>query len=61
MKEEDAVREQLDRVLKSYNYKLGYEMEFPIYKILPDEVKLALLILQKHGMKVSITIKPKDK
>ena len=44
------------KIIKENNLKLGYDIQFPRYRILPDEVKLALSVLQTHGMKVLITI-----
>lgn len=49
----------IQRVLEEYKSKLGYEISFPIYKIIPDEVKLALLILKRHGMTINITYEEK--
>lgn len=50
-------QEEIQTILKKHNAKLGYEITFPIYRELPDEVKLALKVLGRHGMKISITIK----
>lgn len=44
---------EIEKVLKKYNLKLNYSITFPIYRQLPEEVKLALLILAKHNMKIS--------
>lgn len=35
---------------KKYHLKVNITMKFPQYNILPDEVKLAILVLQRHGM-----------
>lgn len=47
----------LQLFLEKHNARIDYKMDFPMYRILPDEVKLALKVLAKHGMKVVITIK----
>lgn len=52
------VSKQVAEILKKENHKLGYEIVFPMYRILPDEVKLALSVLGRHNMQVLITIKP---
>jgi len=57
MSEEEALK-QIDEYLKKHKFKLGYAIDFPIYKILPEEVQLALKVLTKHGMQVLITLKP---
>lgn len=36
---------------QKYSLKVDITMNFPQYKILPDHVKLAILVLQKEGMK----------
>lgn len=51
---------EIQEVLNKKGLKLSYDMSFPIYKILPDEVKLSLLVLEKHGMKLSIVLKPNE-
>lgn len=53
----DAQKE-IEAVLKKYKVKTGFFINFPQYKILPDEVKLALIILDKHGMEIQLTLKP---
>lgn len=51
MKKEEIIEE-----LVKNNIKLGYEFSFPRYNILPDEVRLAMKVLENYGMKVKITI-----
>lgn len=48
------VEQEIADVLKKHKAKLGYMITFPIYKILPDEVKLALSVLAKHKMNIEI-------
>jgi len=56
----DIAEDKIQEILKEQNLKMGYEVLFPMYKILPDEVKLALAVLQRHGMKIIFTIKPQE-
>lgn len=58
MKIEEVEKKIKDLVDKN-GYEIGYEIDFPIYKILPDEVRLALKILGKHGMKLVLVLSPK--
>lgn len=55
MKEEE-LNKQIRDLLKKNGYKIGYNLSFPIYRILPDEVQLALGVLQKHGMVIQMTL-----
>lgn len=54
------VEAEIQEILKKYHLKMGYDISFPVYKILPDEVKLALSILQQHGMKIVFVLTPQD-
>ena len=51
---------QLKAFLEKEGVEITYELGFPVYRIIPDEVKLALLVLAKHQMKVSIFLKKKQ-
>lgn len=55
----DADKEITD-LLEKHGLKHSYEFTFPRYRILPDEVDLALKVLQNHGMRVVIVLIPKD-
>ena len=57
----DTVQKEIETILQKENLKIGYGISFPMYKILPDEVKLALKILVKHGMKIVVSLKPQEK
>lgn len=54
---DDADRE-IKAILDKYDVKLGFQMNFP-YDTPPDDVKLAIAVLLKHGLKVSFTIEKK--
>lgn len=53
---------EIQKILRDGNIKLGYQVDFPNYKILPEEVQLALKVLSRHGMRILITAEdlPKD-
>ena len=55
----EEVEKQIHELVDKNGFKIGYKIDFPIYKILPDEVQLALNVLGKHGMKLSIILTPK--
>lgn len=57
---EQEVLNQIEELLKKNNLKLVYHLDFPIYKILPDAVKLALNVIYSHGMEIVATIRPRD-
>lgn len=40
---------KLKKLLEDSNIAIETTVDFPQYKILPEEVRLALLVLQKHG------------
>lgn len=50
------VDQQIQKLLADNKMKLGYEFDFPRYKILPDEVKLAMSVLQTHGLNVKVIL-----
>ena len=55
----DKVTKEIFTLVKNNNLIIGFDMQFPIYKILPDEVKLAVSVLEKHGMKIVLTLNEK--
>ena len=57
----DQVKKEIQQILDESGLQYGYDISFPIYNIIPDEVKLAYSILLKHGMTVSVVLKPKEK
>ena len=50
---------EIDKIMKANNLTTETHISFPQYKILPEEVKLALRILQNNGMKIEFILKPK--
>lgn len=56
----DEAEKQIKEILEKNKLTYGYEISFPMYRILPDEVKLALSVLKKNGMKISVVLKKKE-
>jgi len=56
----DTAENKIQDILKEYKLKMGYDILFPIYNQLPDEVKLALAVLSRHHMKIIFTLKAQD-
>lgn len=52
-------QKEIQAVLDKHNLELGYQVTFPQYKVLPDEVKLAMLVLKKNGMVIQFTLEEK--
>lgn len=60
MSDDKATAEkEINAILEKHGLKMGYNITFPVYAQLPEEVQLALKILAKHEMRVLITIEPK--
>lgn len=49
------------QVAKVNGLAMNYKLCFPIYNILPPEVKLALKILDKHGMHIKLLLEEEKK
>ena len=49
-----VVEETFTKALSDNNLKYTITIDFPIYKELPDEVKLSLLIIEKHKCKIGL-------
>jgi len=57
----DPVIQKIAEDVSKQGFEFGYEISFPRYRIIPDEVRLALNVLKSHGMKISVVLKNKDK
>ena len=57
----DVFNKELDAVLEKYDLVIITKMEFPQYNIVPDEVKLAVSVLNNHKVQLTsnVTEKPK--
>ncbi len=49
--------DQIEQILKNNKLKIDYEILFPNFDQLPQEVELALTILKKKGMKIRFVLK----
>ena len=58
MTENEKFMEEIMRYLKNHNLKFGCEIDFPMYKIHPPEIDLAIEVLKRHGMTIKVTINP---
>ena len=56
----EIVEKEIQAILIKNNCNISYSLDFPKYKILPDEVKLALKVLENNGMKVLFTLKENE-
>ena len=56
---EEEIDVKFQRFLKENSLAVSYTIDFPLYKVLPDEVKLALSVLSKNGMKIMFVLKKK--
>ena len=56
MKDTKKAEKEIQDILKKNKLHLVYKVSFPTYNILPDEVKLALKVLEKHGIKISFVL-----
>lgn len=50
----DIANKEIQKILDTYNLQYGFKLEFPVYRILPDEVQLALKIMEKHKMRIKV-------
>ena len=53
------IEREIKAILKNTKTEIRYKLDFPRYKILPDEVRLALSVLESHGMKIIVTFEKK--
>jgi hypothetical protein len=53
-------KKELSPLLIKYHLKFGAIIDFPQYKIVPDEVTLSVNILNKHGAEFRTIFKEAD-
>ena len=56
----DLANKEIQEILHNYNLQYGFKLDFPIYRILPDEVQLALRIMEKHKMRIKVFLDKKQ-
>lgn len=47
----NQLEKEIVELEKKYGLSLSVTLDFPMYKELPEEVRLAIIILNKHGAK----------
>lgn len=50
--------EEIKQIMSKNGLKFDYQFTFPVYRIIPDEVQLALKVLQKHSLTVVFSVVP---
>lgn len=50
--------EKIKTILKENGLVFDYQITFPKYRILPDEVQLALKVLRNNGMVIVFSVVP---
>jgi hypothetical protein len=53
--------EDLEELLKKHDLSLQITEDFPVYRLLPEEVQLALAVLKKHGMQYKFSYTERTK
>lgn len=59
--EDKKITDEVKAVLDKHGKEFSYKIDFPVYRILPVEVQLAMEILDKHKMKIILAYKDKQK
>lgn len=53
----EKLRKQIDKLLKENDCQIEYKIHFPMYKQLPEEVRLALIVLNNHKVQITGEVK----
>ncbi len=56
----DQAFEEIQQLLQKHGGKFDYQITFPKYRQLPEEVLLALKVLKNHGMTVVFSVVPDE-
>ena len=48
--------DDIAKILRRHGMYFKYKLTFPVYKILPEEVSLALKVLEKHNMHIIVEL-----
>lgn len=54
----DEVEAQIQKILQDNNLSISYELSFPQFQEITDDVNLAIKVLQKNNMRISFILKP---
>lgn len=58
----ETANKEIQKVLDTYGLQYNFKLDFPVYRIIPDEVQLALRVIEKHKMRIKVFLdKKKDK
>jgi hypothetical protein len=55
-----SFEKELEAIKKRYGIDPVATLEFPQYRVLPDELLLALRIIEKHEYKIMLSYKEKE-
>lgn len=57
----ETANKEIQKVLDTYGLRYNFKLDFPVYRIIPDEVQLALRVIEKHKMRIKVFLdKKKD-
>lgn len=57
----ETANKEIQKVLDTYGLQYNFKLDFPVYRIIPDEVQLALRVIEKHKMRIKVFLdKKKD-
>lgn len=56
----ERVVKEIKTLVEKEGLRISFNIDFPTYKQLPDEVKLSLSVLSKHGMTINFQLVDKD-
>lgn len=54
----DEVEAQIQKLLQDNNLSISYELSFPQFQEIKDDVNLAIKVLQKNNMHITFILKP---
>ena len=60
MDTKELAEKEIQEVLKKYGFIMRYRFDFPVYRIIPDEVKLAMSVLDRHKMQIILDLRPQE-
>lgn len=57
----ETANKEIQKVLDTYGLRYNFKLDFPVYRIIPDEVQLALRVIEKYKMRIKVFLdKKKD-
>lgn len=55
----ETANKEIQKVLDTYGLQYNFKLDFPVYRIIPDEVQLALRVIEKHKMRIKVFLNKK--